>query len=534
LETEAANDVGSYAALFRRRSIWIFTIIPAALLIAVYLAFALPAQYRSTATLMLEQGAIPDDFIKSTVRSYAGEQIDTIQGRVLTVDALTDLVREYDPYPDDKNMEASAKALRVIQNTSLEHVDPVTFKPKEEATAVSLYYQNPDPRRASVVATRLADLFLTYHQRVRMEAARAAEKLIEDRAATLSKDLQSVDDEYARLRAANGGSLPDSKFGAEDARYRAERDLDDLEKQLRAGQERESLLSIQLSATSPNLLVTQGLATQGLPLNGVGQPQTGLTDIATVKAELADAELRYTPDHPDVKRLKRALAALEAQKNASSASPATADNPEYRRIAGELAAAKAEVAALQVSTARARAQLARYTANVNPSAALERQVDDLERRRTSLQTEYQGVQEKLKNAQLGQVAEAGKIAEHFTLLQSPYPTSQPYSPNRVGVILLGLVLGCALAAAAVAIAESTDATVRGARDIVSLNGLSVLGSVPEIVLSSDQARRRFIWASVIGIYVVFGAFDVITISRALLRAQSVEDVAAVPTTGQQQ
>ena len=83
---EAAGEVGSYAALFRRRKVWLLTIIPGALLVSVYLAFALPAQYRSTATLMLEQAAIPENFIKQTVRSYADQQIDVIQGRVLTAE----------------------------------------------------------------------------------------------------------------------------------------------------------------------------------------------------------------------------------------------------------------------------------------------------------------------------------------------------------------------------------------------------------------------------------------------------------------
>jgi uncharacterized protein involved in exopolysaccharide biosynthesis len=515
----------------RRRSIWIVTIFPSVLIIAIFLAYWLPAQYRSTATLMLEQGAIQDDIIKSTVRSYAGEQIDVIQGRVMTVEALRDLVQQFDPYPDEKAMSADAKAQRVIEDTSFEHVDPVTFKSKDEAAAVSLYYQNPDPRRASDVATRLTNLFLSYHQKVRQEAAHAATKIIQDRSDSLAKQLADLDDEYARLRAANGGVLPDEKGGLEDARYRADHDLNDLEKQLRTAQEQESLLTIQLSATSPNLLLAQGAANQGAGVpNANGLNQNGLTDIATVKAQLADAELRYTPDHPDVKRLKRALAALQAQQTAASAAPA--DNPEYRRISGQLAAAKAEVTALTSATARARAQLAQYAANANPSSALTRQVVDLERRRQLLQVEYQDVQEKLKSAQLGQVAESGKDAEHFALLQSPYPTTTPYSPNRIGVILLGFVLGAALAGAAVAIAESSDPSVRGARDVASMNGVLILANIPEILLPSDVSRRRFFWGSLLAVFAVGVAADVMAIGKARAHAHHLESTVSASAAGE--
>jgi polysaccharide biosynthesis transport protein len=517
-ETASASDLGSYAALFRRRKIWILTIVPAVLLVAVYLAFALPAQYRSTATLELELSAVPDDFIKSTVRSYADRQIDTIQGRVLTVDTLKELVQQYDPYPAERALSSSDKALKVIEDTSLERVDPVTFQPHATSLAVSLHYQNPDPQRARVVATKLADLFLTYHQRARTESARATAKLIEDRAAALTRELQAVDEEYARLRSANGGTLPDARQGAEDARYRAERDLADLERQLRAAQERESLLSIQLASISPNLMASKG----------------DLTDLATVKAQLALAQQRYTPNHPDVKRLQRALAELTAQGAQTGSGPVmNADNPEYRRIASELAAARTEVAALQAGTARGRAQLAMYAAKVNPSAALEQQVNDLERRRSSLRSQYQEIQDKLKTAQLSQLAQLGANAEHFALLQSPRAASQPYSPNRIAVILLGLILGCALSAAAVGIAESTDATVRGARDIVAVNGLAILGTVPEILLASDEARRRRIWGSVLAVYLAAAVFVTVTIGHELARVHRVEQVVAVSATGHQ-
>lgn len=528
---EATGEFGSYAALFRRRRAWIFIIFPAVLLVAVYVAYALPPKYRSTATILLVKGSIPEQFIQATVASSADEEIDTIQGRVMTPDALKDLVKQIDPYPNEPTWDINRKAEQIIADTQMERVDPVTFEVQQKAPAFSLHYDNPDPRTAAVVAKQLSDLFLTYHQRERIEAAKAASKLIEDRAAELSRQQQQVDEQYAVLRSQHGGTLPDPNDRGDEARYRAERDLNDLDKQLRTAQEQESLLTIQLSATSPNLLSTQALGAEGKLNQGSGT-EGGLTDLATVKALLADAELRYTPDHPDVKRLKRALAALQARQQQNGSTPSMeADNPEYRRITSELAAARADVTALTAATERARAQLQRYTENTNPSATLAQQVAELDRRRTSLQVEFQDVQGKLKGAQLGQDVESDAHAERFTLLRAPAVSSTPYSPNRLGTILLGFVLGGAIAAAAVAAAESSDTTVRGVRDVVGFAPtMPVLGTVSEILVPTDVRRRRLIWGSVTALYLAASIFVGMTVIQAETRDHLIQTASSTSSS----
>ena len=511
-EMHLESGFGSYRALLRRRSAWIITIVPAALLLAVYIAYSLPAQYRSTATIIYERAAISGDLIRNTVNSADDQQIEIIQGRALTVGSLKDVVAEIDPYPNEAGMSDEAKAQRIIQDTSLERVDPVTFLPLEKSPAFSLHYQNPDPRIASEVATRLASLFLTYHQRVRVEAASAGARVLEGRARSLEKELQDLDVQFARLRSQHGGMLPNDPGRAEEARYRATQDLDNLERDLRSAREKESLLQVQLSATSPNLLAANG----------------NLTDLATVRAQLADAEQRYTPDHPDVKRLRRALETLLAQ-GAGNAGATTANNPEYLRLSRQLSAAQSEVSALQVSVARARARVSQYDAELTPSTELARQVADLDRRRSSLQSEYQDVQGKLKAAQLGQQVETTESAfnERFSMIRAPYETSRPYKPNGIGILMLGLVLGGALAAIAVAIAESTDATVRGTRDLANFHEIPLLGSVHELLLPEEIRRRRLVWGSVSAIYLLAAVFVGLTVVRSGHQQTSAQPTPAV-------
>src|ERR1039457_2932006 len=136
---DTTPQFGSYAALLRRRGAWIVTIVPAVVLLSVYLAYVLPTQYQSTATIILEPSSIPQELIRTTVVSYADQQIEVIEGRVMTLDTLTGLVQAYDPYPEVPQWDAGQKARRVIADTTLARVDLGAFEPLLQSTAFSLH-----------------------------------------------------------------------------------------------------------------------------------------------------------------------------------------------------------------------------------------------------------------------------------------------------------------------------------------------------------------------------------------------------------
>jgi polysaccharide biosynthesis transport protein len=509
-QDEAQPRFAEYAALFRRCRAWIFTIVPACILLSVFVAYTLTPQYRSTATIILEPSAIEKELIATSVASYADQQIEIISGRVMALPTLEQLVREYDPYPDAKDMNLTQKAKRVLDDVDLERVDPVTLLPLDKSPAFSLHYQNPDPHRAAVVATRLAELFLSYHQRERLATAKSAEKLIATRADLINKQLLQLDDEYSELVRKYGNSVPDSKGRNQDSRDRAQRDLEEIERQLRNTQQQESLFRIQLNGLSPFLMASKG----------------DLTNLATVKAQLADAQQRYTPDHPDVKRLKRALAALMTQGATDRQAPiSTADNPDYLRVANDLEAAHHEVAALEANAARVREQVAQYSGLMRSSPDAERAFADLDRRRDSVKTQFNETQEKLKNAEVGQIYESEQHGEHFSMIREPFAATSPNFPNRLGMILLGIVLGCALAAIAVAIKETADATVRGADDLKDV-GISLLGGIPEILRPADQRQRRLLWGSVSAAYIVFAVLTATVIIRSEVRTEELQHAPA--------
>jgi succinoglycan biosynthesis transport protein ExoP len=493
----ATND---YWGALRRRSIYVFTIFPAVLFVCVLAAYGLHPEYQATASIMLQPSSVPKDIIESTVISYSDQQIEVVQGQVLTIDTLLKIVQEVDPYPLKKLMSPQEKAQKLLEDTSIERVDPVTLKPQAESNAFSLHYNNPVPEMAVTIDARLAQLFLTYNQKQRTAAAGEAVGFLRKQSDNVMQQMREVDAQLAAMKRQYGDALPDSLARNESMIADAQHQLDTLQQQIFTAQEKESESAMQLSQISPNLITQSG----------------DLTDVATVRAKLTEAEQRYTPDHPEVKRLKRALETLMAQAGTNASGVAQqANNPQYLMAETELKGARNTLAGLQQLAASRRAKLDQLRALVEATPAAERAVSEILRRKQALQNEYQQTEEKLQSANLAETFESAQGGERFTMLRAPSLPRTPVFPNRLGLLLLGLVLGAALTGIAVAAAESMDQRVRGPKDLPLADTSLLLGSVPFIKNKRDRRWRAIFFSSFAAAYCIaaFVAVAVIISSR---------------------
>jgi uncharacterized protein involved in exopolysaccharide biosynthesis len=217
---------------------------------------------------------------------------------------------------------------------------------------------------------------------------------------------------------------------------------------------------------------------------------------------LTEAEQRYTPDHPEVKRLRRALQTLMDQQSGSTsgAISATANNPQYNLTATQLQAARNELASVKAQYNATQGKLNQSRMLVLSTPGAEREFSDVMRRKQVLQNEYQQTQDKLQSANLAETFESQQGGERFTLLRAPSDPKSPVYPNRVGLILLGLVFGAAVSGICVAVSESTDKNIRTARDLPLPDGIPMLASIPFISNRRDRRRRVLKFGSFIAAY----------------------------------
>jgi polysaccharide biosynthesis transport protein len=495
-QTSALTD---YWGALKRRSVYVFTILPGVVFIAVIAAFGLSPLYQATASIMLQPSSVPKDIIESTVVSYSDQQIEIVQGRVLTVESLQHIVEEIDPYPGKVAMSAAEKAQKLLDDTNLEKVDPVTLKPEAESNAFSLHYTNPNPQMAVAIDSRLAQLFLSYNQRQRTEAAGEATGFLKKQSEAEMLQMREVDAQLAVLKRQYGDALPDALARNQGMIEDTQRQIDGLQQQILTAQAKESELSMQLSQMSPNLITQSG----------------DLTDVATVRAKLTEAEQRYTPDHPEVKRLKRALQTLIDQSGTGVI--AGANNPQYLMTQTELTGARNTLQGLQRLAASRNAKLEQLRGLIENTPAAERAVSEILRRKQALQNDYQKTQDKLQSANLAESFESQQGGERFTMLRAPTNPHSPVFPNRLALILLGIVLGAVLTGIAVAAAESMDHNVRASKDLALPPGMPLLASIPFIENRGDKRRRALMFSSYAAAYSIAACVAIAVIISSLHR-----------------
>lgn len=498
MATEIPYTLGDSFDVLRRRWVYLATLLPAAILIAVYLAFTLPPLYLASATILLEPSSIPADMIKTTVTDFVDQQIEIVRGRVMTRESLAQVAATIDPYPNRGDLNTNDKAALISANSQIEHVDPITLEPLLTSSAFSIHYRNPDPDIAVEVAGRLAAMFLDYNRETRTQQATETLQFLQAQSKDASDQIIELERRVAGFKAQYGDALPESQERNEYSLDRAERDLSSLEQQILLAKDRKATLELQRTQINPNLFDPAG---------------DWRKEYETLRTELAIAQKKYTSDHPEVRRLKRAVDALSARADLSPSTLAP-DNPEYKQVASQLDTVTREIAALQSNASRARDEIRLYERGLKMAPEVEREYSQLLRDRQVAQDRFNGIETRLRDAALGQALESQQRGGRFTLIREPERPSSPDSPNRLGILLLGIVLGGGLAVGSAVLRESSDPAVRSLRDLREITDIKTIAAIPVMLNAADKKRRALAW----GVASIIAAIAVVFVSLTVVQA----------------
>lgn len=511
------------------------------LVMTVLLAVLLPSIYQSAATILIEQQEIPQELVRSVITSYADERIQVISQRVMTTQNLLSLIERYNLYPDIRQREPREVLLKQMRDDigmrmiSADVIDPRSGRPQQATIAFSVSYQSRSPDLALKVANELASLYLNENLTQRTETAKETSSFFSEQAAREAEHIAELDKRFAAFKEQHHDELPDLKAITVQEMERTELELHDAENHVAALDSQRVLLEAQLAQLNPNTEVFSDtgqrvfgaedrlkalkselaaykakygpdhpdvLSTQrevdGLEKEIHAQDVTAdrIRQLNEAKAELAASLEKYSNEHPDVIRLKHKVESLEkaVAEDAAAGTKRIAhdhpDNPVYIQVKGQLDAVGVDQESAVKKRDELRARLDQYERRMAKSPEVERQYQEMARELEAAQVKYQEILAKGTEVQVSQNLETERKGEKFTMIEPPQPPEKPIKPNRLLILILGVVLSLGAGVGAVVAQDHLDASVRGPADIRTMLQVPALASIPEMITSVDRARRR--------------------------------------------
>lgn len=449
---------------------------------AATVAAVLPDVYRATATVLVERHNVSETFVRSSVTGELETRLQTISQEILSRARLAELITRLDLYPELRGQAPTEGAIQKMRRDILLELKGVQSTGGRAATvAFNLSYQGRDPETVARVANALAAFYVEENVRLRGEQATGTAAFLRVQVADARKRLDEHEQRVRDFRTRHVGELP-QQLPANMAtleRLHAQLDLNSAN-QLRA-MDRRAAAAKELDTAGPGVTAPADAAAASL---------------AKAQQELVELRRQYTDKHPDVVRLKAAIAALKhdlaEQGDEASASPPPLPTGDARaRPVPAVSKADAELAALKAQEQKLLQQIAAYQRRVENAPEREQELQqrsaDFERAREL----YSSLLKRYEDAQLAESMEQSSRGERFRVLDQAIPPRQPAAPARAQLLVLGLLLACGMGVAAMVIAEQLDGSVHKVADLRALTAAPVVVSIPRITTVADRRRARW-------------------------------------------
>lgn len=549
-----SKNIRDVVGILQRRK---FPMLLAAIFIAlggVTLAFILPASYRSTATILIEEQEIPSDIVRSAITSYADQRIETIKQQIMTRSTLWRIVEQYGLYsslrqhsPTEEVLARFTKDIRVdVINAKV--IDKRSQSATQATIAFTLTYDGESPEITQKVANELTSLFLGENLKSRERHANETTAFLKKESEQLAQQIGSLELRLATIKQKADGALPELTSVNMTMLNQAERELQDADREIRALEEKKTYLEGEIASIKPHTpIISAGgerildsaerlKALRAQYASAIGYLSSEHPDVLKMQQEIAALERetgqhatpeelhkklngeqahlaslvdRYGDEHPDVVRSRQIVASLEQELQRVLAAGTRAavikpENPAYINIQAQLSSVSASLHSIRKSRDGIKRRVDGYVGRLERTIEMEPTYLDLSRSREESVRKHQEIMSRLLEAEVSKELEVQHKGERFSLIDPPELPEKPEKPNRPVIMFLGLIFAIAGGIGSGAVLEQLDRSIRGGEHLSRLAGLPPLAVIPYVPNQDDLQRmvRQRVRVAVAGAGVV--------------------------------
>ena len=451
--------------------------------LAAYLATILPDVYRSSTLIRFTPPRVPATLVGSTVTQprYLRERIQSIIQEFLSTTQLKRTIQEFNRYPSSATgaLDVSIEDLR----------KSITVESRREPNVFELSFESKNPETAKQVTNRLASLFIEKNLRVREHQAQETKSFINAEAERLRKELEEQEAVVNRYKAANRFELPEQLDSNLRSLEQLRRELEANNLRLAALQERKGALQKQ---TVESDIREMDVLPVGSPA-GQGQGTTQMVQIQMKKKELETLLQRYSSKHPDVVRLQKEIQMLEnasTHGNPASSTEPSSVNPLKRVLQTQIADIDLEIQALRSQSERTRSQINVLQTRIDNTPVRAIELSKISRGYEITLRKYQDLLAKGLESELSENVEKQQKGEQFEIVEPANFPAKPVRPNRLLIVLVGLVGGLVGGIGLAVLLETLDTSFKKGDEIDAFVNVPLLATIPALLTRGSVLEQR--------------------------------------------
>ena len=460
---------------------------------AVVYAWRKPDVYRSESRIQVEAAPVPQDYVRPSVRSTPEEQIAAIRSAVKSRSLLERMIQDFQLFGygmgEDFSMEAAVRG--VSKNIEITTSSKNTFN-------VAFHANNP--QLAQSFTRRMVETLIQSRTSDRRSKAVETDQFLEEQLRQTAEKLAAQEEKIKEFKVAHFGRLPDQFDSNMRTLNQLDAQLASVENAIGQLRDRQKMSETMARNQQQMLLMTQQLMTSSpvLPDPVIDDPP-GDPALAAKERELEALLLKYTPQYPDVVRLRReidylkqkaareaeAASALAAESSGDEALPISggddlaalalpeAANPEIEALENDIRRREKEKASIQ-------RQIQVVQARLNLAPALEQELTALNREYGTLKAQHDNLQAKKFQSQMTTDLETNRTNDTYRVIDEASLPEKPIFPNRIQIVGLGLIAGLVAGIGAAIGRELFDTTLANEEEVTALLKLPVLATISEV------------------------------------------------------
>lgn len=447
---ESQFDIKKILTLIAKKKILFAIIALAVMTVAVIASYVMPKKYEAKSTVFIEKNVIAELVKGIAITPSMEDKLKVLGYAMNSRSIMVKVIKDLDLDVKTKNELELEELIKKLQNNT-----KITMKEEDNLFTISFMDENPVVARDFV--NTLINRYIEENLSSKREESFGASRFLGEQLSSFKERVDKAENAVLNYKRENPQVVGADEAAVLNNIRTSEQKLDEVRARI---SHLDALKNVAKKSSSTKM------------------------KISTLQKNLDDLRLRYTDNYPEIIRLKEEIDGLKSSARYRSGSDdlPLSEQQEIEKVQSELRSLRAYESSLLRDIGSNRALLQRI-----PTASSELQ--ELERQKNKESELYEELISRHGKSEVSQQMEVQDKATTFRIVDPAVLPIKPVSPNRIKIILMGIIAGLALAAGLVFALDNFDQSVKS-QDSLKKLGVPVLAVIPVISNPVDILQNR--------------------------------------------